>query len=29
MVDNVDIAQQTLRQEGFHMITENELMDLS
>ena len=29
MVDNVDLAQETLRQEGFHMITENELMDLS
>jgi hypothetical protein len=29
MVDNIDIAQQTLNQEGFHIITENELMDLS
>ena len=29
MVDNIDIAQETLDQQGFHMITENELMDLS
>lgn len=29
MVDNNDIAQETLHQQGFHMITENELMDLS
>jgi hypothetical protein len=29
MVDNIDIAQETLHQEGLHMITENELMDLS
>jgi len=29
MVDNVDIAQQTLAEQGFSMITENELMDLS
>jgi hypothetical protein len=29
MVDNVDAAQQTLAHQGFKMITENELMDLS
>lgn len=29
MVDSIDTAQQTLDQEGFKMITENELMDLS
>jgi hypothetical protein len=29
MVDNIDIAQETLDNQGFTMITENELMDLS
>lgn len=29
MVDNVDAAHQTLAHQGFKMITENELMDLS
>lgn len=29
MVDNTEIAQQTLAQQGFNMLTENELMDLS
>ena len=29
MVDNVEFAQQTLADEGFNMITEVELMDLS
>lgn len=29
MVDNVEIAQETLTQQGIHMVTENELMDLS
>lgn len=29
MVDNVDTAQQTLADQGFRMVTENELMDLS
>lgn len=29
MVDNIDTAQETLHQQGFHLITENELMDLS
>ena len=29
MVDNIDIASETLTQQGFQLITENELMDLS
>lgn len=29
MVDNIEFAQQTLASEGFNMITETELMDLS
>lgn len=29
MVDNVDTAQQTLKDQGFRLLTENELMDLS
>ncbi len=29
MVDNTDIAQEILDSQGFRMITENELMDLS
>jgi hypothetical protein len=29
MVDNIDIAQETLASQGFKMMTENELMDLS
>ena len=29
MVDNIEFAQQTLASEGFNMITEAELMDLS
>jgi len=29
MVDNIEFAQQTLADEGFNMINENELMDLS
>ena len=29
MVDNIDIAQETLASQGFTMITENDLMDLS
>ena len=29
MVDNIEFAQQTLDNEGFNMITETELMDLS
>ncbi len=29
MVDNIEFAQQTLANEGFNMITETELMDLS
>ncbi len=28
MVDNVDAAQQTLADHGFHMITEHELLDM-
>jgi hypothetical protein len=28
MVDNIDLAQQTLSKAGFHMITEDELADL-
>ncbi len=29
MVDNLDAAQETLAQQGFKLISENELMDLS
>lgn len=29
MVDNVDTAQQTLSHQGFEMVSENDLMDLS
>ena len=29
MVDNVDLAQQTLAAHDFHMITEHELLDMS
>lgn len=29
MVDNIDIAQITLDQQGFKMVSENDLMDLS
>lgn len=29
MVDNVDTAQQTLADQGFRMVSENELLDLS
>ena len=29
MVDNIDIAQQTLANQGFRMISENDLIDLS
>lgn len=29
MVDNIDIASETLTREGFRLVTENELIDLS
>lgn len=29
MIDNIEIAQETLFQQGFRIITENELMELS
>ncbi len=29
MVDNIEMAQETLAQEGFKMVSENDLMDLS
>ncbi len=29
MVDHIEIAQETLIQQGFHILTENELMELS
>ncbi|MEL7498372.1 MAG: acetolactate synthase [Planctomycetota bacterium] len=28
MVDNIDIASETLTREGFHLVTENDLLDL-
>ncbi len=28
MVDDIEMAQQTLSEKGFHMLTEQELIDL-